>query len=89
MAFADYTVQYKELSSDSTQFLLQKLKERKTIIKVKEDSSQAAIGVLVVDFEGKITSLNKRFISMWNLSQEIVSLQNDWQAIDHQFIDVK
>ena len=82
MAFADYTVQYKELSSDSTQFLLQKLKERKTIIKVKEDSSQAAIGVLVVDFEGKITSLNKRFISMWNLSQEIVSLQNDWQAIE-------
>ena len=84
MIFADYAVQYKEPSSDSTQFSqfsLQKSKERKTIIKVKEDSSQVATGVLVVDLKGKIVSLNKRFISMWNLSEEVVSLQDDWQAI--------
>ena len=83
MTFANYAVQYKKFSSDSTQssqFSLQKLKERKTIIK-KENSSQVATGILLVDLKGKIVSLNKRFISMWNLSREIVSLQDDWQAI--------
>ena len=84
MIVVDYAVQYRELSSDSTQFSQfsrQKLKERKTIIKVKEDSSQIATGVLVVDLKGKIVSLNRRFISMWNLSEETVSFQDDWQAI--------
>lgn len=83
MTFVDYAVQYKEFSSDSTQFSqfsLQKLRERRTTIFFK-DNIQTNTGILVVDLKGRMVSLNKRFISMWNLSEETVSFQDDWQAI--------
>ena len=80
MIFTDYAVQYENISSDSTQLSLQKFRERKTTIK-KKDNIQATTGILVVDLKGRIVSLNKRFISMWNLSEETVSFQDDWQAI--------
>ena len=70
---------YSEFTQFS-QFSLQKLRERKTTI-FSKDNIQANTGILVVDLKGRIISLNKKFISMWNLSEETVSLLDDWQAI--------
>ncbi|MGV2831646.1 hypothetical protein [Myxosarcina sp. GI1(2024)] len=81
MSFENYAIQYRELCSDSTQFLQffePKFSYRKAVI---NNNSQDTTGILVVDLKGRMISLNKNFISMWNLSQEIVSLQDDWQAI--------
>ena len=85
MTLKDCAVQYKKISFDSTelsQFYRQKLKERKTGKNKKEENNiQATTGILVVDLKGRMVSLNKRFISMWNLSEETVSFLDDWQAI--------
>jgi PAS domain-containing protein len=83
MTLKKRALQYEELSFDFTQFsgfAQQKLRERRTTIK-RKDNIQATTGVLVVDLKGRMVSLNQRFILMWNLSEETVSLQNDWQAI--------
>ena len=83
MSLQKSAVQNEESYSDFTQFSqfsLQKLRERKTTI-FSKDNIQANTGILVVDLKGRMVSLNKRFISMWNLSEETVSFQDDWQAI--------
>jgi PAS domain S-box-containing protein len=38
-------------------------------------------GILVVDREGRIISLNRRFVTMWGIPQEIVDLRDDDRAI--------
>jgi diguanylate cyclase (GGDEF)-like protein len=40
-----------------------------------------ADGILVVDLVGRITSLNRRFLELWNIPDEIVEAKDDQQAL--------
>jgi PAS domain-containing protein len=44
---------------------------------------QTIAGILIVDTNRRIVSLNRRFIEMWNLPQDIIVSQNEeevWEA---------
>ena len=89
MTLENYTVQYKELRTDSTQcspILLPK-SSYSGISKTKEDNKRLSIGQMVVNNEGKIASLNQKFVSMWKLTECVVTARCErqiWRFIAEQ-----
>ena len=74
MTFENYTVQYKELLTDSTQcspILLPEFNQSRTS-KAREDNKRSPSGQVLFNNQGKITSLNREFILMWNLTETLV-----------------
>lgn len=55
---------------------------KKEVSRLRDNNTQPPIGILVVDNRGKMIGLNRKFISIWGLSQEIVKSQSEWQAIE-------
>jgi PAS domain S-box-containing protein len=55
------------------------LKEALSLISATLEST--ADGILVVDREGKIASLNKKFVEMWAIPESIIELHDDNQAL--------
>ena len=49
---------------------------------LRDNNTQLPIGILVVNNQGRMIGLNRKFISMWALSQEIVRSQSERQAIE-------
>ena len=39
------------------------------------------VGILVVDFEGRITTFNHRFMEMWKIPRDIMQMRDDDRAI--------
>lgn len=56
-------------------------KER-NISLLKATLESTADGILVVDQSGKIADFNKRFVQMWQIPGEIISLRDDQKAIE-------
>lgn len=55
-----------------------------------ETISQAnATGILVVDNNRKMVSLNRKFIEMWSLSSSIVMLQDEKLALEFAYSQVE
>lgn len=86
MAFENYTDQYRELFYDFTQFspfLLPELNFN-TISRIKKDNKPSSVGQTIVNNQGKIVSLNQKFISIWKLPQYVVTARCERQVF--QFI---
>ncbi len=49
---------------------------------LNEGKNQAPAGILVVDNNRRIVSLNRKLIDMWHIPKSIVGLQDDEVAID-------
>ena len=82
MIFADCVVQRRELFEDSTQFspiLLSKL-NYSTISITRKDNKRLPVGQMVVNNQGKIVSLNQKFISIWKLPEYIVTARCERQV---------
>ncbi|MGA2141433.1 MAG: response regulator, partial [Brevinematales bacterium] len=56
------------------------LKFSNIILKTQQEAS--IDGILIVDEEGKIISMNRRFITMWGISQDIVESKSDEKALN-------
>ena len=89
MTFENYTVQYKELRTDSTQCspILLPSSSYSGISKTREDNKRLSIGQMVVNNEGKIASLNQKFVSMWKLTECVVTARCErqiWRFIAEQ-----
>jgi PAS domain S-box-containing protein len=66
----------------SSQELLQANSEMRTLISLLTATIEStADGILVVDTEGNMVSLNKRFIQMWHIPQEIIDSRDDDKAL--------
>jgi hypothetical protein len=48
-----------------------------------------ADGILVVDLAGRITSTNRKFISMWRLPEELLAARQDERLIEHVHDELK
>jgi hypothetical protein len=86
MTWENYSVQYRELFSDSTQYStisLPNLSFSKISI-TRKDNKRLPVGQMVVDNQGKIGSLNPKFISIWKLPQHVVQTGEERQVF--QFI---
>jgi PAS domain-containing protein len=87
MTFENYAVQHRrELFFDFTQFepiLLPELSSS-TTSRTSKNNKPVSVGQMVVNNEGKIVSLNPRFISIWKLPQHVVQARCEWQLF--QFI---
>jgi hypothetical protein len=86
MTFENYSVQYRELFSDSTQYStisLSKLSSSK-ISRTRKDNKRLPVGQMVVNNDRKIVSLNQKFISLWKLPQHVVQTGEERQVF--QFI---
>jgi hypothetical protein len=86
MTFENYSVQYRELFSDSTQYStisLPKLNFSKISI-TRKDNKRLPVGQMVVNNDRKIVSLNQKFISIWKLPQHVVQTGEERQVF--QFI---
>jgi PAS domain-containing protein len=86
MTFENYSVQYRELVSDSTQYStisLPKLNFSNISI-TRKDNKRLPVGQMVVNNDRKIVSLNQKFISIWKLPQHVVQTGGERQVF--QFI---
>jgi hypothetical protein len=82
MTFENYSVQYRKLVSDSTQYStisLPKLNFSKTSI-TRKDNKRLPVGQMVVNNDRKIVSLNQKFISMWKLPQHVIQTCEERQV---------
>ena len=98
MTFINYAIQhrellYRELHSELTQsepILFPKLSHSK-IERIEEDDNQrSSVGLMTVTNQGKISSLNGRFVSMWKLPKSIVTARCErqaWRFIAKQLLD--
>ncbi len=58
--------------------------ESMTALSLVESALEATDnGILVVDLQGRITTVNKRFSTMWNLPPEIITKGNDQAVLDY------
>jgi PAS domain-containing protein len=48
-----------------------------------QNKNQNPAGIFVVDSEGRIVSLNRKFIEMWNLPKHVIDLRDDTLTLDH------
>ncbi len=55
----------------------------KTVSLLNATVESTADGILVIDNEGKIVSLNRKFLKIWNIPQEIISSGQDKKALEH------
>jgi hypothetical protein len=86
MTFENYSVQYRKLVSDSTQYStisLPKLNFSK-ISRTRKDNKRLPVGQMVVNNERNIVSLNQKFISIWKLPQHVIQTGEERQVF--QFI---
>ena len=58
---------------------LQKLQQTQALLRATLDST--ADGILVVNQAGRIVGFNKKFVEMWRISESILALQDDNQAL--------
>lgn len=59
---------------------------------LSQGKSQANVGILVVDHQRRIVSLNRNFIEMWKLPKHLIASQDEDQALEfvsEQFEDPK
>lgn len=49
---------------------------------LSQEKIQAAVGILVVDNQRRIVSLNRNFIEMWRLPKHLIVSQNEDQALE-------
>ncbi|NEQ70203.1 MAG: hypothetical protein F6K21_32870 [Symploca sp. SIO2D2] len=49
---------------------------------LSKEKNQATAGILVVDSNRKIVSLNRKFIELWNLPKHVVVSRDDEQALE-------
>lgn len=52
------------------------------ISRLSQGKSQANTGILVVDNQGRIVSLNRKFIEIWNLPKHIIASRDEDQALE-------
>ncbi len=79
----DYQSQNEELKT-----LLDKLEERNRIISEKENFTKkilesTADGILVVDENGRIAQVNKKFVDMWDVSEELIAQNDDEKLLNY------
>ena len=92
MNFIDYAVQHRELLSELTEsepILFPKSSHSK-IERIEDDNKDSSVGLMTVTNQGKIFSLNKRFISIWKLPKSIVTARCErqaWRFIAEQLSD--
>jgi diguanylate cyclase (GGDEF)-like protein/PAS domain S-box-containing protein len=55
---------------------------RATLSLLNATLDSTADGILVVDLEGHITSVNRRFAEMWDLPSDLLDQRNDMAALD-------
>lgn len=86
MTLENYSVQYRELFDDSTQYStisLPNLSFSKISI-TRKDHKRLPVGQMVANNDQKIVSLNQKFISIWKLPQHVVQTGEERQVF--QFI---
>ena len=66
---------------DSQSAWNQLIKLESVTSRVKENLNQATAGILFVDSNRRIISLNRKLIEMWGLPQCLIEEQNDVQAV--------
>ena len=59
----------------------QRIKLKPVTSRVKKNTSPATAGVLFVDNNRRIVSLNRKLIEMWSLPQSLIEEQNDRQVV--------
>lgn len=86
MTLENYSVQYRELVSDSTQYSTISLPNSSfsKISITRKDHKRLPVGQMVVNNDRKIVSLNQKFISIWKLPQHVVQTGEERQVF--QFI---
>lgn len=86
MTFVRYAIQHRELSSDFTQFepILSYLSSYSLTSRIRSDKKRSLAGQMVVNNQGKIVSLNQKFISIWKLPQSVVTARCERQVF--QFV---
>jgi hypothetical protein len=84
MTFENYSVQYRELFSDSTQYSTISLPNLSFSKRTRKDNKRLPVGHMLVNNDRKIVSLNQRFISIWKLPQHVVTARCERQVF--QFI---
>ena len=72
MTFVNYAVQHRDFISEFTQY--------SRINRIKEDNKRLSVGQMVVNNQGTIVSLNRRFISIWELPQSVVTARCERQV---------
>ena len=92
MIFVNYAVQHKELLSEKTQFelILSHESSHSRIERIEDDNKDSSVGLMTVTNQGKIFSLNGRFVSIWKLPESIVKAQCErqaWRFIAEQLSD--
>ena len=74
MTFKNHAVQHRELQTEETQCspISFTRSSGRRISRIKDDNKRSSVGLVTIDNQGKIGSLNPRFISMWNLTEFII-----------------
>ncbi len=86
MTFVNYAVQHREPVSEFTQFepIFFTKSSYSRISRIRDDNKRLSVGQMVVNNEGKIVSLNQKFILIWKLPECVVTARCERQVF--QFI---
>jgi two-component system, cell cycle sensor histidine kinase and response regulator CckA len=68
---------------DITKRKLAEKELEKSLSLLKATIESTADGILVVDREGKITSYNRRFLTIWQIPESVMANLDDAQAVQH------
>ena len=68
---------------DVTKRKLAEKELEKSLSLLKATIESTADGILVVDREGKITSYNRRFLTIWQIPESVMANLDDTQAVQH------
>lgn len=89
------TLRYKNIDLDAlNQFLERRVAERtsdleKSLAITKSTLESTADGILVVDIDGNVEYSNQKFLDMWSLSEDYLSLRNSKAYLNQVFQQLK
>lgn len=82
-------VEILSVGNDATERIKAEEERKSSLSLLNATLDSTADGILVVDEEGKIVMLNKRFVDMWNIPDSIIASQEDNQALAHVLDQLK
>jgi PAS domain S-box-containing protein len=87
--FSPRPKQFVTVFQDITSKKLQDMELEKNISLLKSTLESTADGILVVDYNGKILSHNKKFMDMWNLPESILENSEDENLLRYAINQLK